>query len=93
MHASHYARLLKWVEGKRMSDEDKDFNKSEKKKLIENALVELIIKERLPLQKLDSKYMNNLIDGKYIGYSEILQFFLFVLIHQIQAKSNFFLFE
>lgn len=32
---------------------------------IENALIEFVIKERLPLSKLNSVYLNKLIDGKY----------------------------
>lgn len=39
-----------------------------KKAQIENALIELIVKERLPLSKLDSKHFTNLINGNNINH-------------------------
>lgn len=64
MHPDIYKRLViesqEKEEAKHAMAQDPEFRDT-----IENALLQFIIKERLPLSKLDSVYLHKLVDGNY----------------------------
>lgn len=64
MHRTTYTQICEEAGETKLINQENAIGVS-KKHQIENALIELIVKERLPLQKLNSKYIAKLIDGTF----------------------------
>lgn len=72
MHPDNYTAILSNFEEKKKQERKEDEVKS-RNGSITNALLKFFIKERLPLAKVDSIHLRNLIDGmSHISYSHKL---------------------
>lgn len=66
MHPKDYKRIFDEAKEKELEKQNDPIGSGHVDADIENALLNFIIKERLPLSKLESKHLNQLIQGSKI---------------------------